>query len=280
MNCGLVLEGGARRGIYTAGVLDYFMDEGLTFPYVIGASAGAQAALDFLSGQRGRSRDVMIIPQDKFPFSTTIRSKLAAYMRRITYVYPYKQFPYDFNAYFNNKTKFEIVLTDAETARPVYVTEKQNEKRLLDILAASCSLPILFPMGSVDGKPYLDGSIADALPFERAFAQGCDKVIVVMTKAPVELCTDYSKLKILISRVYEEQYPVLYASLLDRVERYKQERELMWEYMRLGKILVMQPGEVLVKGFETNTDKLVYGYEYGYQAAKSRISEIRAFIGE
>lgn len=280
MKCGLVLEGGARRGMFTAGVLDCFQEENLQFPYVVGASMGAQAALDFVAKQEGRTKEIMITDPGKVPISTAIRSYMAAYLRKMIYEYPYKQFPFDFDTYFHSDTVCEIVATDVNVGEPMYFQERQDEKRLLDYLAASCSVPIVFPMADIYGRKYLDGSIADALPFRRAFSQGCEKAIVVLTKAPDEMATDYSKYRPILTQMYKKNYPVLFGMLMNRLDRYKRQREEMLELEQQGKLLIFQPEKIMVKSFDTRGEHLNIAYRSGYMVAKARMNEVRAFLEE
>lgn len=278
MKCGLVLEGGARRGMYTAGVLDCFQEEQLEFPYVIGASMGAQAALDFVAKQEGRTKSIVMQDPGKVPMSTAIRSFMAAYLRKMIYEYPYKQFPFDFDTFFQSETVCEIVATEVSLGEPTYFRETQDEKRLLDYLAASCSVPVIFPMANIYGKKYLDGSIADAIPFQRAFSQGCDKAIVVLTKAPDQLATNYSKMRPLLEKLYHKRYPVLFGMMMNRIDRYKQQRAEMWELEKQGKLLVFQPETIMVKSFDTRGENLNLAYRSGYLTAKARIQEVRKFL--
>lgn len=275
---GLILEGGARRSIFTAGVLDCLLEEDLSFDYAVGASAGAQAAMDFLAGHKGRSRETITADPGKIPFSRSVRSRFAGYLRRLVYEYPYKQFPFDFSRLFASDTVLEIVATNADTGRAEYFRETRDEKRLLDILMGSCSVPILFHMSVIDGQKYIDGSISDAIPVERAMEWGCGKAVIVLTKSPEEMATDYSRMKPLISRLYEKDYPMLYEALISRIDRYKEQRELVKLLEKEGKAFVFQPEAELVKPFERDLEKLNAGYWYGYRQAKTRMEECKAFL--
>ena len=275
---GLILEGGARRSIFTAGVLDCFLEENLSFDYAVGASAGAQSAMDFLAGHKGRSRKTITADPGKYPMSPSVRARFAGYLRKTVYEYPYKQFPFDFHKLFASDTVLEIVVTNADTGRAEYFRETQDEKRLLDIQMASCSVPILSHMGVVDGHKYIDGSIADAIPIERAWECGCEKAVVILTKAPDEMATDYSRMKPLISPLYEKNHPALYETLVNRIDRYREQRELVKQLEKEGRVFVLQPEAELVKPFERDLEKLNAGYWYAYRAAKARMDDLRAFL--
>ena len=213
MKCGLVLEGGARRGLFTAGVLDRLYEFGVDFPYIAGVSAGAQAAINYVSRQPGRSRFMMTPNSEEKTPILPLHDVLERELHKVTYDYSYKQFPFDFTSYFASETECELVATDCATGEAAYFSERKDEKRLLDALCASCSLPAIFPRAIVDGHEYVDGSIADSVPFERAMEKGCDRVLIVLTKPADEPATDYRKMRILLSKLFEQDCPELFDAL-------------------------------------------------------------------
>ena len=145
---GLVLEGGARRCLFTAGVLDELLRAGLRFDYVIGVSAGAAAAMDFCAGMVGRTRAVLqpSAPRLSGADAMPLRHQLSAELERLVMKVPYGQeHPFDFDALRASETILEIGATCCETARPAYFRFDGDEKRLLTALKASCSLPVLLP---------------------------------------------------------------------------------------------------------------------------------------
>ncbi len=273
---GLVLEGGARRCIFTAGVLDCFMDNLIEFDYVAGVSNGAQAGLNFVSGQRGRSRDVMMPYIEKF--TEKIQDPLSSDLHKIIYEFSYSQYPFDFDKFFSSGVECEIVATDCIDAAPEYFSVKDDEKRLLDCLRASCSLPLLFPTVTIDGREYMDGSITDAIPFERAFSRGCDRVVAVNSKPVDESATDYSKLGILIRNRYSKIYPKLTERLLNRLQYYQQQCRQLQERIDEGSLFLIRPDETYVKSYELNREHLEAAYDIGYRMAEEKMPELRRFL--
>lgn len=131
-NTGLVLEGGGMRGVFTCGVLDYFMEQGIEFPYAIGVSAGACNGLSYLSHQKGRAKYSNIDLLDKYHY---IGLKYLWYQhsildQRLLYeLFPEEILPYDYEAYFRNPTRFEMVTTNCVTGRACYLEEKKDKFR-------------------------------------------------------------------------------------------------------------------------------------------------------
>lgn len=281
MKCGLVLEGGARRGIFTAGILDRFLECGIEFPYVAGVSAGAQAAICYIARQRERAKFMMLPPKGDDRVSLLpIHDVMTRELRKIIIDYSYDKFPFDFKAYFSSPVQCEIVATDCKTGEAVYFSERENEERLLKCLLASCSLPAVFERVEVDGNEYIDGSIADSLPYERAFEVGCEKALVILTKPDNEPPTDYRKMRIVLSKMFEQSYPELFGTMMERYDKYIECIEKMYRLEKEGKLMVIRPERTYVKAFDTDLEKLEEAYQTGRRTADEKMDEIRRFIGE
>ena len=183
MKTGLILEGGAVRGIFTAGVLDRLMEEGINFPYVIGVSAGGGNAMSYVSCQVGRTCRMINAPRNEsyYGFRQFLGSGKIINLDKMAYEYPYKQFPFDFDTYYNSGIETEYVCTCLETGEAEYFSEYEDNERLLTIAKATCSVPMLCAPVELDGKHYLDGSIADSIPIEHALEMGCDKLVIILT---------------------------------------------------------------------------------------------------
>lgn len=182
---GLVLEGGGMRGVFTCGVLDYMMDQGIEFPYGIGVSAGACNGLSFLSRQRGRAKYSNIDLMAKYHY---IGLKHLWYQhsildQRLLYeIFPEEILPFDYETCFRNPMRFEMVTTNCVTGRACYLEEHADKVRLVQIAKASSSLPYVCPITYVDGRPMLDGGIVDSIPVLRAMEQGYEYNVVVLTR--------------------------------------------------------------------------------------------------
>ena len=174
-NTGLVLEGGGMRGVFTCGVLDAFMKHNMYFNYVVAVSAGAGNGMSYMSRQPGRARVTNIDYMDKFHFIGLryLLTQGCIFDAELLYdKVPNEYVPFDYDAYFNNPATFEMVTTNCLTGRPMYLTERHDRQRALDVVRASASLPYVCKITNVDGIPMLDGGIVDSIPVERAMATG------------------------------------------------------------------------------------------------------------
>ena len=264
----LVLEGGGMRGVFTCGVLDYFMDHNIYFPYTVGVSAGASNGLSYMSHQRGRAKIANIDLLDKYHY---IGLKYLFTQRNIMdYKLMFQDFPehiipYRYDVYAANPCRFESVTTDCLTGKAEYWEEKHDEKRIIDIVKASCSLPFGCPIAYVDGRPMLDGGIADSIPFERAFSQGYEKVVVVLTR---NAGYRKSENKPYIPVFFYRQYPLLREAIRARGQMYNRQLDQLEELERQGKAVVIRPVNPIEVGrMERNVEKLQKLYDEGYQCA-------------
>ena len=182
---GLVLEGGGMRGVFTCGVLDNFMDRGIRFPYTIGVSAGACNGLSYMSEQRGRAKYSNIDLLEKYQyigFHHLITKGNIMDFELLFEAFPTRIIPYDYERYAQCSERFEMVTTECSTGKACYFEEKNNPKRIIDIVRASSSLPYVCHIAQVDGRNMLDGGIADSLPILRARDLGYDNNVVVLTR--------------------------------------------------------------------------------------------------
>ena len=155
---GLILEGGATRGVFTAGVLDYLMEQDCYFPYVVGVSAGSCNAIDYVSRQKGRTRECMIIREKQYSYlnkdlKKMLRNKSLFDMDMIFDRFPREVFPFDFETYFSSSIQCQLVVTNCITGKAEYMEEKSDKERLLAIARASSSMPLASPMVYVDRVP-------------------------------------------------------------------------------------------------------------------------------
>ncbi len=281
MKTGLVLEGGAVRGIFTAGILDRLMESDIYFPYVIGVSAGGGNAMGYCSHQRGRTvRQINVSKSDSYyGFKQMIESGKFIDLDKMCYEYPYLQFPFDFETYFSSGIETEYVCTCCETGEAAYLSEYGDEKRLLDCCKATCSVPLLCDMVEIDGMHYLDGSIADSIPIIRAFERGCDKAVVIMTKPEGSPPTDYRKLRTLLNKFYRD-YPAFVDSCMTRIDRYEQTVSVMEELQSEGRVYIIRPEIEPISKFERDTIKRFNFYRHGYNLMSVKLMELADWAGE
>ncbi|MBR5540927.1 MAG: patatin family protein [Bacteroides sp.] len=271
---GLVLEGGGMRGVFTCGVLDYFMDAKISFPYIVGVSAGACNGLSYMSHQRGRGRysNIDLLAKYKYLGIRPLLKKQGLIDQQLLFHrFPDRILPYNYKAYAENPNRFEMVTTNCCTGLPCYWEEKFDEKRIIDIVKASSSLPYACPVIYVDDCPMLDGGIVDSIPLNRAFGQGCEKCVVVLTR---NRGYRKSEKKVLVPAFIYKQYPRLRVALRNRNKLYNAQLELVERLEDEGKIVVIRPEEPVVVGrMETNIKKLTDLYEQGYACARKVIEE-------
>lgn len=265
---GLVLEGGGMRGVFTCGVLDCFMDRGIRFPYTIGVSAGACNGLSYMSGQRGRAKfsNIDLLARYRYIGMKYLLTKRCIMDFDLLFrEFPERILPYDYEAYFHCPERYVMVTTNCLTGEANYLEEKQSEKRVIDIVRASSSLPFVCPIAYVDGIPMLDGGIVDSIPLMRARRDGFTNNVVVLTRN-----RGYRK-KIQGTKVppfIYRKYPALRAAINRRSVVYNAQLELVERLEEAGEITVIRPQRpVMVDRIERDIRKLTELYEEGYACA-------------
>ncbi len=263
---GLILEGGGSRGVFTAGILDYFMEKGLYFPYVVGVSAGACNALDYVSGQIGRSRDTFII-RDKalrsFSVKNFLKSGYFYDMDKPFRDFPYENFPFDFETYKSSGIICEMVATDIDTGKRAYLSESKDNDRILDICRASSSLPLLSPPVFIDGRRYMDGGLSDSIPYGRSIIRGDKKQVVILTREMGYRKKLRSGSAGLIKQVYRND-PYLIRACLNRPRIYNRQLDILERLEEEGRVYVIRPSEKTVGRTEMDSDRLERFYQHGY----------------
>lgn len=273
---GLVLEGGGMRGLYTAGVLESFLDHDVYFPYVIGVSAGAGTAASYLSKQKGRNKVVNInyIKDPRYlSWSNMIKHRQFFGMDFIFDEIPNKLVPFDYEQFSNNPAEFVIVTTDCMTGEPVYFRKEDYGKDMLTILKASSSLPFAAPEVYYKNHILLDGGVSDSVPIKKAKLDGFNKNVVILTRNRGYVKKP-SKFAFLVKRKYP-QYPGLQQALMNRYRVYNETTRFLEEEEAKGNIIIIRPDQPVEVGrLERNSIKLEKLYEQGYNDGKKMISKI------
>ncbi len=282
MKTGLVLEGGAMRGMFTAGVLDVLMEKGIKFDGAVGVSAGAAFGCNYKSEQIGRSiRYNIRYCRDKRYCS--LRSLLkTGDMYGAQFCYhdiPEKYDIFDTEAYKKNPMEFYVVCTDVETGAALYKKCDSFEGENIEYMRASASMPLVSRIVEVDGKKLLDGGIADSVPIKFFESLGYDKNIVILTRQ-----RGYKKeknpLMPIVKRVFAK-YPEFIRAMGERHELYNKTLEYIFEKEKRGELLVICPEKALnLKRSEHNAVKLMNAYCEGRAEAEKRLSEIKEFLGQ
>lgn len=278
----LVLEGGATRGVFTSGALDYLMEQDVYMSDVIGVSAGACNAVDYVSKQPGRTRDCMI-PEEKngkylYGFRDTIRNRSLMNMDLIFDKYPNELIPFDFDTYFQSDIHCELVTTNCLTGKAEYMTEESDRERLMKICRASSSMPLLTPIVNIDDVPYLDGGLADSVPIKRAQELGNEKIVVILTKNE-----GYRKqvLSPAMQQLYKKaykSYPNVVRTILRRSFMYNKTMNHIDQLEKRGEIFVLRPHVKPVSRIERNQEALLAFYEHGYHYMERKMDDLMAYL--
>lgn len=278
----LVLEGGATRGIFTSGALDYLMERDLYFSDVIGVSAGSCNAVDYVSRQPGRTRDCMI-PTDKegkyyYGVRDFVKEKSLMNMDLIFDKYPKELLPFDFETYFNSEINCQIVTTNCLTGKAEYMTEDSDNDRLMKLCRASSSMPLLTPIVNIDNVPYLDGGLADSVPIRRAQQMENEKIVVILTKNQ-----GYRKsvLSPTMQRVYKrayKSYPNLIRTIFRRSFEYNKTMNYLDQLEKRGEIFILRPQVKPVSRLERNKETLHAFYEHGYKYTERKFDDLMEYL--
>ena len=281
MKTGLVLEGGAMRGMYTAGVLDVFMEQGITFDGIIGVSAGALFGVNFLSNQAGR-----VLRYNKRFNADRNYLGLLPLLRTGNIVdtdYAYRKVPreldiFDDETYRRSDTPFYAVVTNIKTGKPEYI-KIDSVYEQMDVLRASGSMPFVSRPVKVGRKLYLDGAIADSIPFEKFLEMGYGRLVVVLTKpdgyvkkpmpaVPAHIC-------------YGPAYPKFEEKVRMRHEMYNETIRRLKKLEAKGGAFVLRPGKhVKIGRVEKNPEKLQALYDVGVKDARNAMGRMRAFLAQ
>lgn len=278
----LILEGGATRGVFTSGVLDYLMEEDMYMSDVIGVSAGSCNGVDYVSKQIGRTRDCMIHKEKEYSyyygFTKFIREKSILDMDMVFDKYPKELFPFDFETYFSSDIECEIVTTNCETGKAEYMTEGKDPERLMRLCRASSSMPLISPIVNIDGVPYLDGGLADSIPIKRALEKENEKIVVVLTRNPGYRKKPVSKGVAKMYRRAYKNYPNLVRTILTRSIRYNRQMEMIEKLGQENRIYVIRPLIPTVSRLEKDYDTLTNFYEHGYNLMKKEYDRLLKYL--
>lgn len=280
---GLVLQGGGMRGIYTAGVLDVFLEQGIvSFDAVVGVSAGAIHGASYMSGQTGRNiRYFTEFCNDKRFMS--VRSWITTgNLFSVEFGYheiPEKLYPFDEAAFEANPTAFYVVCTNVETGNPVYHRCATMQGDDLEYLRASASLPLAAQIVTVDGKKLLDGGISDGIPLTWAKRSGYDKAVVILTRT-----AGYRKaeggMDALYRAMYGREYPVLVRCMRNQTANYNAQMAEIETAEAAGECFVIRPTEDLqLSRTERDASKLRAQYALGRRDAFALLPALKEYLG-
>lgn len=276
---GLVLEGGGMKGVYTSGVLDFFLDKDIEFARVYGVSAGACSMCSFLSKQRGRAFDVAVDYLDTRKYCSLESLLTTGDLFNVDMCYhliPDYLYPYDYETFNAYKGKAYSVVTNIETGRPEYLRIRDMEKDI-DMIRASASLPLVSRTVKIDGRPYLDGGISDAIPLQKSILDGNRKNIVIMTKEEGYFRKPSGHLELMKLRYL--RYPKVYELMAARHNSYNETLTYIENRVADGTAFVIRPKHKSDVGrIEKDKRKLQALYREGCEDAAACFEELRAYL--
>ncbi len=279
MKKGLVLEGGAMRGLFTAGVIDVFLEQGITFDGAIGVSAGACFGCNYKSGQIGRAiRYNERFCRDKryCSFHSLMKTGDLFGAEFCYHTIPEELDVFDVEAFHNNPMEFYLTCTDMETGKAVYKPCLPGED-YLEWMRASASMPLAANIVEMENGKYLDGGIADSIPLRQFESMGYEKNVVILTQPP-EYRKKKNRLMPLMSLVYKS-YPNFLNALANRHHMYNDTLDYIRSQVQKGAVFVIQPTEKLPVGHvEHDKAKLRKTYNLGRKAAEEQLEALRTFL--
>ncbi len=280
---GLVVEGGGMKCAYGAGVLDSFLDHGITFDYYIGVSAGSANLASFLAGQRDRNRRYYVEHISDplyFGLRAYVKTRDLFNLQRI-----YGDMtneggidPLDYDAFMAAPGEYEAVATNALTGEPAYFPKEVMERNNYRHIMASCALPAMCRPVVIDGVPYFDGGSVDAVPVRRAMERGCDKIVVILSKP-----RDFVKKPEGHRRLYTflcRKYPAVVEALNRRHIMYRGCQDAMFALEREGKaFLYTLETDLKMSTYTMDADVNQKLYDLGLADAEEKLPALLEFLG-
>ncbi|WP_297423235.1 patatin family protein [Clostridium sp.] len=263
---GLVLEGGAFRGLFTAGVLDALLDIEAEIKYIVGVSAGATNAYSFVSKQRGRNLEIMERFMDNkryISYGNLIKCRSIMDLDFVFDEIPNKHCIFDYKTFYEFDGKMLAGAFNIETGENEYFDKDLLDKRS-SILRASIAIPLMFPFEKINGQYYADGGLSEPIPINKSISDGNDKHIIVLTRNE-GYRKKHSKANELTYRIYKNKYPKLAKVLKERHIKYNEQLDFCKKLEDDGKAIIIRPSISMdISRFERDKNKLKAIYENGY----------------
>ncbi|MBP5600282.1 MAG: patatin family protein [Lachnospiraceae bacterium] len=278
---GLVLEGGGMKGVFTAGVLDFFLDKGIEFRNIYGVSAGACTMSSYVSKQRGRALETMTdyLGSKRYMGAYSLLTTGDIFGVDFSYdLVPNYLNPFDYETFKKYEGNAYAVVTNIVTGEAEYIKLKDMETDV-EYVRASSSLPLVSRNVEINGNKYLDGGMADSIPIKRSEADGNVKNIVVMTK-PVGYRREKEKALAAFKARYIK-YPKVYELMRDRHIVYNETVDYIEKKASEKKLILLRPlDDIYIDRLEKDSDKLTALYNEGYKEAEQRYDEIIEYLNK
>lgn len=280
MKTGLILEGGAMRGMFTAGVTDVFMENEIEFDGAIGVSAGAAFGCNYKSRQIGRviRYNKAYCKDPRFcSFRSLIKTGDLFGAEFCYHTIPDKLDLFDTEAYVSNPMDFYVVCTDIETGKAVYVNSAEAGDDSLEYFRASASMPLVSRPVEIKGRKLLDGGIADSVPIQYFESIGYNRNVLILTQPKGFVKKPNSAVKIM--KYALKQYPMVAKTMENRHIEYNETLEYIERKEKAGEVLVIRPEAPLKIGrIEHNPDVLQSVYDHGRAVAEKQLKAVSEFI--
>ena len=279
MTTGLVLEGGAHRAIYSAGVLDVFLEHNIEFDGVIGVSAGAIHGCSFVSKQHKRNIQYTLkYATDKryMSFYSWLTTGNMVGEEFCYHELPEKLFPFNHETFEHSHTKFYVTCSNLQTGKAEYVYCDELRSKM-PYLRASASMPFVSQTSVIDGKMFLDGGITDSIPLEAFQKMGFDKCVVVQTR---QLGYRKSKNKLgWLAHIFYAHYPNFVKAILNRHIMYNKQLDYIEKMQKQGKAFVIRPSRYeKISHTEKNKEVLQKVYDLGRCDALNLLADLKEFL--
>lgn len=281
MKLGMVCEGGASRTVFSCGVMDYFLEQDLMPDYFIGVSAGIAYGVSYLSKQKGRNWTLTekYMADKRYMGAHHLFNRKKKSFYNIEFVFeeiPYHLLPFDYEELEKFPGKIVAGVTNIRTGEAEYL-EVPRGHDMRDYLVASCALPVLFQPVKIGKKYYLDGGVADSIPYQQAVKEGCDKTIVILTRS-----RDYVKnteRSIRVIKTIYRKFPKIVEAMETRAARYNECIKELHKLEKQGEIFLIAPEDTYGIGrTESRADKLRQLYDEGYDIAKMLMPKLREYL--
>ena len=276
---GLILEGGGMRGMYTVGVLDYFMKKDIYFKDCFGVSAGANHGCSYCSKQKGRALKIAMRYLEKKQYASVTAMLLTGNFFDKNFhleTVPKQLVPFDYDAADKNPMNFYAVVTEMETGRPMY-KRIDNMREDMDWIWASGCLPLFARMVEINGRHYMDGGISDSIPVKESVRRGNAKNVLVLTRDK-EYHKTQEKTMPIVKMVYHK-YPQFINTMEQRPELYNETLEYILREEEAGRLFVIRPKEPVTVGrLEKNRDALKKLCKQGYDDAKEAYEALLQYM--
>ncbi|TSI09735.1 patatin family protein [Lysinibacillus sp. BW-2-10] len=277
-DCSLILEGGTFRTIYTAGILDSFLDHKLMMPYIIGISAGAINACSYVSRQKERTFRVLAdYRHDKryMGFRNFIKEKSLFGLNFAYDVVPNQLDLFDWDTYQQHDGTVLFGVTNAITGEIEYMNALEMDRQCT-MLRATCAIPLLFPEIKINDTPYFDGGLADPIPIRKALEDGYDKHVIILTR-PKGYRKEMDHQSKWVMRILRKKYPKLVEQMEARVDKYNETIELCEKLEKQGNAIIFRP-EFALNSMEKNLVNMKKGYQMGYKLGNDGLQQLKSFL--